>query len=80
MDWISQFEAIARNSPCSGPGPVFRRRSLGQLYAVYLPDDADNGSLHRGKARGSKRKGIVLSLFYVLGLAIVYSSLGISPP
>src|SRR5512146_228199 len=77
MDWISQFEGIARNSPGLALVLSFAGGVLASFTPCTYPMMPITVAFIGGKARGSKRKGFVLSVFYVLGLAIVYSSLGI---
>ncbi|MFZ2445517.1 MAG: cytochrome c biogenesis protein CcdA [Syntrophobacteraceae bacterium] len=77
MDWISQFEVIARNSPALALALAFAGGVLASFTPCTYPMMPITVAFIGGKARGSKRKGFYLSLFYVLGLAIVYSSLGV---
>jgi cytochrome c-type biogenesis protein len=76
LDWIAQFEVIVRDSPFLALLFAF----LGGLIAGFTPCTypmlpiivAFTGS----KAGGSRFRGFVLSSFYVLGVALVYSALG----
>jgi cytochrome c-type biogenesis protein len=76
LDWIAQFEVIVRDSPFLALFFAF----LGGVVAGFTPCTypmlpiivAFTGS----KAGGSRFRGFVLSCFYVLGVALVYSALG----
>src|SRR6187551_3073712 len=65
------------NSPRSAAGcksrPV-RRRPGHQSYSLRVPDDSD---YRRHPGRGGCNRTLALTLVYVLGLALVYSVLGL---
>lgn len=77
MEWFSQFEVIARNSPALALALSFAGGVLASFTPCTYPMMPITVAFIGGKARGSKRKGFFLSLFFVFGMAIVYSSLGI---
>jgi len=77
MDWVAQFEGIARSSPALAVIFAFAGGVLASFTPCTYPMMPITVAFIGGKARGSKRRGFVLSVFYVLGMAIVYSSLGI---
>jgi cytochrome c-type biogenesis protein len=77
MEWISQFEGIARNSPVLALGLSFAGGVLASFTPCTYPMMPITVAFIGGKAKGSKRRGFILSVFYVLGMSIVYSSLGI---
>lgn len=77
MEWVSQLETIARNSPALALLLSFAGGVLASFTPCTYPMMPITVAFIGGKANGSKRKGFMLSIFYVLGMAIVYSSLGI---
>lgn len=77
MDWIAQFDTIARNSPGLALALSFAGGVLASFTPCTYPMMPITVAFIGGKANGSRRKGFLLSVFYVLGMAIVYSSLGI---
>lgn len=77
MEWISQFEAIARNSPMLALLLAYAGGVLASFTPCTYPMMPITVAFIGGKAGGSKKKGFVLSVFYVFGMAIVYSALGI---
>lgn len=77
MEWVSQFEGIARNSPLLALALSFAGGVLASFTPCTYPMMPITVAFIGGKANGSKRRGFFLSVFYVLGMAIVYSSLGI---
>jgi cytochrome c-type biogenesis protein len=76
LDWVGQFEVIMRDSPLLALLLAF----VGGILAGFTPCSYPMLPIVVGfvgsKARGSRLRGFVLSSFYVLGVAIVYSSLG----
>jgi cytochrome c-type biogenesis protein len=76
LDWMAHFEVVVRENPLLGLVFAF----VGGLLAGFTPCTypmlpiivAFTGS----KAGGSRLRGFVLSSFYVLGVALVYSALG----
>jgi cytochrome c-type biogenesis protein len=76
LDWMAQFETMTRDNPLLALVFAF----VGGVLAGFTPCTypmlpiivAFTGS----KAGGSRLRGFVLSSFYVLGLALVYSALG----
>lgn len=77
MEWISHFEGIAHSSPALAIALAFAGGVLASFTPCTYPMMPITVAFIGGKANGSKRKGFLLSVFYVLGMAIVYSSLGI---
>jgi len=77
MEWISHFEGIARSSP----GLALILSFVGGVLASFTPCTYPmmpiTVAFIGGKANGSKRKGFLLSVFYVLGMSIVYSTLAV---
>ncbi len=76
MEWMAQFEEVARNSPLLAILMSFGGGVLASFTPCTYPMMPITVAFIGGKARGSKWRGFVLSSFYVLGLAIVYSALG----
>jgi thiol:disulfide interchange protein DsbD len=77
MEWISQFEGIARSSPWLAVGLSFIGGVLASFTPCTYPMMPITVAFIGGKANGSKRRGFLLSVFYVLGMAIVYSALAV---
>ncbi|MCE5333617.1 MAG: sulfite exporter TauE/SafE family protein [Desulfobacteraceae bacterium] len=77
MEWISQFDSIARNSPALALLLSFAGGVLASFTPCTYPMMPITVAFIGGKANGSRRKGFLLSVFYVFGMAVVYSSLGI---
>ncbi len=75
MDWISQFEGLARTSPWLAILLSFAGGVLASFTPCTYPMMPITVAFIGGKANGSKRRGFLLSVFYVLGLSIVYSAL-----
>jgi len=73
---MAQFEEVARNSPLLAILMSFGGGVLASFTPCTYPMMPITVAFIGGKARGSKWRGFVLSSFYVLGLAIVYSALG----
>jgi len=76
LEWLGQFEMIARDNHLLGFLMAFGGGVLASLTPCSYPMLPITVAFVGGKAQGSRCKGFVLSVFYVLGLAIVYSSLG----
>ncbi len=77
MDWITQFDGIARSSPALALLLSFAGGVLASFTPCTYPMMPITVAFIGGKANGSKRKGFILSVFYVFGMAVVYSSLGV---
>lgn len=77
MDWISHFEGITHSSPLLAIALSFVGGVLASLTPCTYPMMPITVAFIGGKANGSKRKGFLLSLFYVLGMATVYSALAV---
>jgi len=77
MEWISQFEGIAHNSPVLALGLAYLGGVLASFTPCTYPMMPITVAFIGGKAKGSRTRGFFLSVFFVLGLAIVYSSLGL---
>lgn len=76
MEWFEQFEAIARQQSLVGLLLAFAGGILASLTPCSYPMLPITVAFVGAKAQGSRWRGFVLSVFYVLGLAIVYSFLG----
>jgi thiol:disulfide interchange protein DsbD len=76
LEWLSQFETIAKESPLLAVFLSFIGGALASLTPCTYPMLPITVAFVGGKAHGSRWRGFVLSSFYVLGLAIVYASLG----
>ncbi len=77
MEWIGQFQGIAQKSPWLAVMFSFAGGALASLTPCSYPMIPITVAYIGGKANGSKSRGFLLSLFYVLGLAIVYSALAV---
>ncbi len=77
MEWIAQFDGIARSSPALALALAFAGGVLASFTPCTYPMMPITVAFIGGKANGSKRKGFILSISYVFGMAIVYSSLGV---
>jgi len=77
MDWISHFEGIAHNSPWLAIVLSFAGGVLASFTPCSYPMIPITIAFIGGKAKGSRRRGFLLSIFYVLGMSIVYSALAI---
>jgi thiol:disulfide interchange protein DsbD len=77
MEWISHFEGIANNSPWFAILLSFAGGVLASFTPCTYPMMPITVAFIGGKANGSKRKGFLLSVFYVLGMSIVYSTLAV---
>jgi cytochrome c-type biogenesis protein len=76
LEWLSQFELIAKDHPSLAILLAFGAGILASLTPCAYPMIPITVAFVGGKAQGRKWRGFVLSVFYVLGLAIVYSILG----
>lgn len=77
MELISHFAQIAHNSPSLAIVLSFAGGVLASFTPCTYPMMPITVAFIGGKANGSKLRGFLLSIFYVLGLAIVYSTLAI---
>jgi thiol:disulfide interchange protein DsbD len=77
MEWISQFEGIAHSSPWLAIFLSFAGGVLASFTPCTYPMMPITIAFIGGKANGSKSRGLLLSIFYVLGMAIVYSALAV---
>ncbi len=75
MEWISHFEGIAQNSPWLAIVLSFTGGVLASFTPCTYPMMPITIAFIGGKANGSRRRGFLLSIFYVLGMSIVYSAL-----
>lgn len=76
MEWLTQFEMVAKQSPSLGIALAFVGGVLASLTPCSYPMIPITVAFVGGKAHGSRWRGFVLSAFYVFGLAVVYSALG----
>src|SRR5208337_4116105 len=77
MEWISHFEGIVHSSPWLAICLSFAGGVLASFTPCTYPMMPITVAFIGGKANGSKRKGFLLSIFYVLGMSIVYSALAV---
>lgn len=76
MEWMNQFEEIARIHPLLAIFLSFIGGVLAGFTPCTYPMLPITVAFIGNRAQGSRWKGFVFSSLYVLGLAIVYSSLG----
>lgn len=76
MDWLAQFEGIARSSPLLALLMAFLGGVLASFTPCTYPMMPITVAFIGGKANGSRWRGFVLSSFYVFGMALIYSALG----
>ncbi len=76
MEWLSQFEAIARNSPLLAVFLAFIGGVVASFTPCTYPMMPITVAFIGGKANGSRWRGFILSSFYVFGMAMIYSALG----
>jgi thiol:disulfide interchange protein DsbD len=77
MEWINHFAEIVHGSLWLAIVLSFAGGVLASFTPCSYPMMPITVAFIGGKANGSKRRGFLLSVFYVLGLAIVYSTLAI---
>ncbi len=77
MEWISHFEAITHSSPALAIALAFAGGVLASFTPCTYPMMPITVAFIGGKANGSRRRGFLLSVFYVFGMSLVYSGLGI---
>jgi len=77
MEWISQFEGIVHSSPWLAIVLSFVGGILASFTPCTYPMMPITVAFIGGKANGSKKRGFLLSIFYVLGMATVYSALAV---
>lgn len=76
MEWVSQFESIATTNPGLALLLAFGGGVLAGFTPCTYPMLPITVAFVGSRSQGSRCKGLVLSSFYVLGIAIVYSLLG----
>jgi cytochrome c-type biogenesis protein len=76
LEWISHFDGIARAHPYLALLLAYVGGILASFTPCTYPMMPITVAFVGVKAQGSRWKGFVLSSFYVLGLAVVYSALG----
>lgn len=76
MEWLNQFESIARNQPLLAILVAFVGGVLAGFTPCTYPMIPIIVAFTGSKARGSRLRGLALSLCYVLGMALVYAALG----
>ncbi len=76
MDFVGQLEGVALNHPILAVGLSFLGGVLASLTPCSYPMLPITVAFIGGKAHGSRWMGFKLAVFYVLGLALVYASLG----
>ncbi len=76
MDFLNQLEGIAGTHPLLAVLLSFGGGMLASLTPCSYPMLPITVAFIGSKAQGSRWRGFVLSIFYVFGLAIVYSALG----
>ena len=77
MEWIRHFDGIAYGSPWLAIVLAFAGGVLASFTPCTYPMMPITVAFIGGKANGSKRRGFLLSIFYVLGMSIVYSALAV---
>lgn len=75
MEWVGYFAQIVHTSPWLAIAFSFAGGVLASFTPCTYPMMPITVAYIGGKANGSKRRSLELSIFYVLGLAIVYSAL-----
>jgi cytochrome c-type biogenesis protein len=76
LEWVAHFEGIARDHHSLALLLAYAGGVLASFTPCTYPMMPITVAFVGAKAHGSRWKGFVLSSFYVLGLAIVYSALG----
>jgi cytochrome c-type biogenesis protein len=76
LEWVAQFEGIAREHHTLALLMAYTGGVLASFTPCTYPMMPITVAFVGAKAHGSRWRGFVLSFFYVLGLAIVYSALG----
>lgn len=76
MEWITQFEGIAREHPSLALLLAYIGGILASFTPCTYPMIPITVAFIGAKAHGSRWRGFILSFFYVLGLAVVYTALG----
>jgi cytochrome c-type biogenesis protein len=76
LGWIEQFETIAVQRPLMALALSFIGGLLASFTPCAYPMLPITVAFVGTRSRGSRWRGFVLSSFYVLGLALVYSALG----
>ncbi len=76
MEWMDQFESIARDRPLLGLALAYIGGVLAGFTPCSYPMIPITVAFIGGKSGGSRWRGFGLSTIYVLGLAVVYSGLG----
>ncbi|MGV8073301.1 MAG: cytochrome c biogenesis protein CcdA [Syntrophobacteraceae bacterium] len=76
MDFLANLEGVANTHPVLAIIMSFGGGILASLTPCSYPMIPITVAFIGGKAQGSRWRGFVLSLFYVFGLALVYSILG----
>jgi thiol:disulfide interchange protein DsbD len=73
---LGEFEIIAREQPALGVLLAFWGGVLASFTPCNYPMIPITVAFIGDKSKGSKLRGFMLSVFYVFGLALVYSALG----
>lgn len=76
MEWMNHFDTIVQTQPFLALFLAFVAGILTGFTPCAYPMLPITVAYVGGKAEGSKSRGFILSSFYVLGVAIVYSVLG----
>ena len=76
MEWLNHFDLVAKNYPYLSLFLAFGAGVLASLTPCAYPMLPITVAFVGAKAQGLKWRGFVLSIFYVFGMAVVYSSLG----
>ncbi len=76
MGWFSQFETIAQNQPFLALLMAFAGGVLAGFTPCAYPMLPIIVAFTGSKAQGSRLRGLLLSVFYVFGMAVVYAALG----
>lgn len=76
MEWMTHFEGIAHEHPSLALLLAYAGGVLASFTPCTYPMIPITVAFIGAKAHGNRWRGFVLSSFYVLGLAVVYSALG----
>jgi thiol:disulfide interchange protein DsbD len=76
VDWFNQFETMAQNQPFLALLVAFAGGVVAGFTPCAYPMLPIIVAFTGSKARGSRLRGLILSVFYVFGVAVVYAALG----
>jgi cytochrome c-type biogenesis protein len=76
LEWLSHLDVIAREHPMLALVLSFVGGVFASLTPCSYPMLPITVAFIGGKAHGNRWRGFTLSLFYVLGMAVIYAALG----